>query len=1037
MARGDDGGSKNGAPRSLSETTSPISFQDYLIAVMLVLLVAAIVAGAAPKRLSRLFPAPVLMFLLALIISLIAMAVNREGFVLSVTTESIDADALQTIYLPPLLFADVMHLNVRSFRRSFWQVMWLIFPGVIAGAVIIAVYPWFFMPSGPPYFSAYEALAFGGALSTTDPIAVLMVLNDIGAPKRLAALVGGESLMNDGSSIVIVTLFLMLQSGTSMTGGDIVAFCFQEILAGPCFGFLVGVITLGVMSITERNVTALVTLSFAVPYLTFAVSLYYFHTSGVLAVIALGLVLNRFGHSFLAKEIEAVEGFWDQVEFIATMVLYGQVGLFVASDFLQGSITGTDWGSLVGLFLWVLLARMIIVILSFPVLTRIGYGLSWQEAIVLWHGGLRGTVSVLLSFSIKNSQGVAPRTGALVLFFTAGIVVLFLINIVTTGPLCRLLGIQFDSKNKVYARMRFKIQETTLKTLMCTGMEEEIARCGIAFYVKEMGTANSVQGGSRLGNVMRTMMKQNQEGSLVAKDELTGSQRRLLNQQQSSEQTLKRQGSATTAEGLKKKSSEGRPSSPVGADVDQVTVDEEILATKRQHLCMAFHATFLGLMETELISRKAWFLLVSACERKIDRTPVPSLLRFEDITRPDSYFGIFARLALSASSLSCRRGAALASKAQENRKVLKLMLLDRFTEETRQLEGAFEDALGAVELLAYCAIGLILAHQRGRRTIHEIFAVFQEDDLDDDVEENPKQQDEREEKRPRTTALAQSAELALILEESRKDCERPALYLDLVLKLFPDVVARIKKSHARAQVHEMNIRTLGGMKRDGFVAGVALKQLLREVEQIDDQVAKLEFPVVASTSVGNFGIGLGANPNFGPFVGLRKRRRGSATSSQAVVNAVVNALDSERSPVVEKDSALVTNTDADGPVSSSSQPLLDDSAKMQQTPKEAQSDVAESATSELVQDASSSLMETMEHVPAEQQLETSESPAERTTTVEASASEQAPPIEPVLHHHNDLTAFVTGEQALEQVLDHVDDLLAVNIEKDPELRVTL
>jgi NhaP-type Na+/H+ or K+/H+ antiporter len=834
-----------------------VNFSDAVIAVTVALTVASIIDGAAPRALKKIFPPPILTFILVVIVALIALSINKSnGFFKTISANSVDSDILQTVYLPPLLFSDVMRLNIRTFYRSFWPVCWLIFPGVIGGAALTAVFPLYLMPSGPPFFTAYEAFAFGGALSTTDPIAVLMVLQDIGAPKRLAALVGGESLLNDGSSIVIVTLFLQLQSGINMDGAQIAGFVFQEILAGPCFGLVMGIGTLLIMRSVEKNIVAVVTLSFVMPYLTFTVCLFYFSTSGVLAVITLGLVLNRFGHVFLTKDYEAVEGFWDQVEFFATMILYSQVGIFVAADFLQGSILAIDWASMFCMFLWILLVRLIVVLVSYPILKNTGYGLSWQEAIVVWHAGLRGAVSILLSFAIKNSDGVSEKTGNLVLFFTAGIVVLMLINVVTTGPLCRALGVQFDSNDKVYCKLKTKVQETTLRTLMCTGMVEDIAKRGIGFVAQEE-------------------LKKSSTNLATASKDATASALGNNNPAISSSKTTN----------IKNVDSGGR------------VMDEDMLVKKRQHVCMAFKATFEGLMETELIPRGAYFLLLTAVEVKIDSSGCGSLLKWQDLVGKGTFYRFYAKFVLtmvelkrtSGNCMQCLLHAVLCgccrrkATRQTNLKTLRKLILDEFTldeissenetspkntekdipadaddveagvtesmqNETSPLEDN-ADVLKSVELLAYCAFALLVAHQRGRRVMTEIFSVLNEQD----------DRDEPQKKRKR------NPELVKIMEESYEDCIRPAQFLDQVFKKFPCVIERIKSSHAKTQVHDKNIQFIGGLKRAGVVSGVALKQLLREVERIDEHVEKLQFPVHPPYSVGPAGTMLYGNPNFGPF----------------------------------------------------------------------------------------------------------------------------------------------------------------------------
>ncbi|KAH9255326.1 hypothetical protein BASA81_006778 [Batrachochytrium salamandrivorans] len=445
---------------------------DSLLTIMVALITVSLFS-ALPKRLLDVIPVVyvMLLFVLCLTSILIAAQVDLSSVFGALYLSKSNSELLQSLYLPPLIFSEVFKLNIRTFQTAYWQVMWLIFPGVVFGTGLTALYVLYLMPSGPPYFTVYEALCFGGALSTTDPIAVLMVLHEIGAPVRLKALVGGESLMNDGTSIIIVTLFLQLQEGVQYSGGDIVGFIFRELLVGPLFGLLVGCITLVCMRVLEDQVVPLVTLSFACPYITFIVVSTYFKSSGVLALVAMGLVINRFGRAFLNKHLEHVEAFWNQMEFFTTSLLYTQSGLYVAQDFYLGGITSMDWGSLFGLFGWITLVRGIMILLSFPILQRLGYGLTWREAVVMVHGGLRGAVSILLSITIAASPAVSDRTSSLTLFFIAGIVLLMCFNVVTTGPLCRALGLQFDKTQPVYATLSKLVEESTVQTLSNTGME--------------------------------------------------------------------------------------------------------------------------------------------------------------------------------------------------------------------------------------------------------------------------------------------------------------------------------------------------------------------------------------------------------------------------------------------------------------------------------------------------------------------------------------------------------------------------------------
>ncbi|KAH9254845.1 hypothetical protein BASA81_007095 [Batrachochytrium salamandrivorans] len=423
--------------------------------------------SALPKRLLDSIPVVYVMLLVVMVftILLIGMGVDLEYFFGSLYVSKANSQFLQALYLPPLIFSEVFKLNLPTFQRTFWQVIWLILPGVVFGAALTALYVMYLMPSGQPYFSLYEAMCFGGALSATDPIAVLIVLHEMGAPARLRALVGGESLLNDGSSIIVVALFLEMLEGREFGFGDILVFALEELILAPMIGLGVGLVTLGMMLLLKDKVIPLVTMSLAAPYIAFNLSANTFGLSGVMSLIAMGLVLNRFGRAILNTHMEHVEAFWLQIEFIATSLLYTQSGIYLGSNLYLGGITWMDWVSLGGLYVWITLVRAIMVAASFPLLQRVGYGIDWKEAVIMVHGGLRGSLCILLSFAIAGSSGVSPRTASLTLFFAAGLVLLMCINVVTTGPLCEYLGLKFDNKQPVYLTLKREIENSTVRTL--------------------------------------------------------------------------------------------------------------------------------------------------------------------------------------------------------------------------------------------------------------------------------------------------------------------------------------------------------------------------------------------------------------------------------------------------------------------------------------------------------------------------------------------------------------------------------------------
>lgn len=82
------------------------------------------------------------------------------------------------------------------------------------------------------------SLLLGSILSATDPVAVVAVLKTLGAPKKLASLIEGESLLNDGSAFVLFLIFKDMAAGHEQSFGSIVLTFSQLSLGGPLFGIV-------------------------------------------------------------------------------------------------------------------------------------------------------------------------------------------------------------------------------------------------------------------------------------------------------------------------------------------------------------------------------------------------------------------------------------------------------------------------------------------------------------------------------------------------------------------------------------------------------------------------------------------------------------------------------------------------------------------------------------------------------------------------------------------------------------------------------
>jgi CPA1 family monovalent cation:H+ antiporter len=136
-------------------------------------------------------------------------------------------------------------------------------------------------------------------------------VNELAAPKRLAALVGGESLLNDGTSIVLVTLFLQLNQGGPISADQLVLFIFNQLVFSLLLGTLMGLFSLVFIRVVRNDSSTLTTFIVMVPFMTYMLSSYYMESSGVLSIVPLGVILNDFGRGMMIE-----------VSFMGTLLVY-------------------------------------------------------------------------------------------------------------------------------------------------------------------------------------------------------------------------------------------------------------------------------------------------------------------------------------------------------------------------------------------------------------------------------------------------------------------------------------------------------------------------------------------------------------------------------------------------------------------------------------------------------------------------------------------------------------------------------------------
>lgn len=345
---------------------------------------------------------------LLLVASLVAIAVRRlrvpytvalviVGLLLTAQSEvniELTPELILALFVPPLVFEAAFHLNFNELRRSISTIILLAIPGVILTTLMVG-----WIVSTGAGISLPVALTFGALIAATDPVAVVSLFRLLGVPKRLAVLVEGESLLNDGTALVLFNLMLAViatgQFNLALSALDFIRVAAGGIVVGLVLGW--GVSRL-IARIDEYLIETTLTTVLAFGSYLIAEQL---HFSGILAVVAAGLVNGNLGTQGMSPTTRIVLfNFWEYFAFLANSLVFLLIGLEVDVPALLD-----NWYPIVWAIGAVFLARVVVVYGMSWLAQRLAepVSLRWQH--VLTWGGLRGALSLALALSLPASFG--------------------------------------------------------------------------------------------------------------------------------------------------------------------------------------------------------------------------------------------------------------------------------------------------------------------------------------------------------------------------------------------------------------------------------------------------------------------------------------------------------------------------------------------------------------------------------------------------------------------------------------------------------
>jgi CPA1 family monovalent cation:H+ antiporter len=412
---------------------------------------------------------------------------------------TIPAEAFLYVFLPPLLFAGGLTVDVRRLFDDIAPVLMLAVVAVLACMAAVGVS--LHVVSG---MDLILCLIIGALVATTDTAAVLGIFRDIGAPSRLSVIVEGESLFNDAAAIALFVVLLAVFTGggePSFVSGTIEFV--KGFVGGLLLGYLMALVAGFLISQWRGAAVTEITLSVAFTYLTFVLGQAYFEVSGIIAVVTAAMVFASNVRTRLSPGTwETLLVTWRQLEFWATSLIFVLASMLAPRMF--SAMEWTDGLAIATVFVVALVARAGVLWGALPSLSWFGLSqpISHAYKLVLCWGSLRGAVTVALALLAATDisegfegGGFSPEARFIFVVGLGYVFATLFISAPTLRPLMKALKLDKLSaeerlvRDRVMSLSRSRVREGLVRVAETLGLREALVPAAPAQAAATQGDA--------------------------------------------------------------------------------------------------------------------------------------------------------------------------------------------------------------------------------------------------------------------------------------------------------------------------------------------------------------------------------------------------------------------------------------------------------------------------------------------------------------------------------------------------------------------
>ena len=328
------------------------------------------------------------------------------------TLINLGPEVFVSLLLPPILFQETLHLDVDGLIDDSDVILSYAVAGTLIMVTAVAVFVHLYAG-----FDVVESFLLGIIVSPTDPVAVIGTFKNIGVIKRFQLLVAGESLFNDGVSIVVYSILVSIVTDGSLTALDVVRISLVQVVGGVVLGIAAGfIVHILFCWIDDKFTEVLVSFIAAFGVFRLAEEL---GASGVIATVLAGILINYRCRNYGGLEGESrdmLDALWEFVGFLASSIAFVFIGMNLEPSVLVNHIV-----PILSLTGFILVARLIIVVVIAEVIERYsGKRIPRNWRLGIFWSGLRGAISVVLvlgigGLSLPNGEAMTALTFGVVL----------------------------------------------------------------------------------------------------------------------------------------------------------------------------------------------------------------------------------------------------------------------------------------------------------------------------------------------------------------------------------------------------------------------------------------------------------------------------------------------------------------------------------------------------------------------------------------------------------------------------------------------